>query len=148
MPFEASKFFEFEIWDEIMDNLKSNLFVIYQDAYLELQKMWYANHIGKWRLWYEISWVWERNEKDCWLSKPLKILMIHLNLLTLVRYRLTCKKCNIDQIHTAQNYDTLAAFWRNWSLKNAGLMKCNHEYVFEQLEWSPKYYKISKTNTR
>ena len=50
-----------------------------------------------------------------------------------MKYRLTCKNCDLVHTHESYSMDTAREFWKNWNRNRGESMKCVHEYEFEEL---------------
>ena len=50
-----------------------------------------------------------------------------------MRYRLTCSKCDLSYVHEAFSLDSAKDFWEKWNRGHGDVMKCVHEYVFEEI---------------
>ncbi len=50
-----------------------------------------------------------------------------------MRYKLTCKKCDMEHIHQTSSMKDIDTFWKNWNKQYGKDMKCIHEYIIEEL---------------
>ena len=51
---------------------------------------------------------------------------------TEIKYKLTCKDCKLDNVHTTDSFDSIESFWKNWNVKHGETMKCVHDYGFKE----------------
>ena len=51
----------------------------------------------------------------------------------MIKYILTCKKCELRHTHEAYSIDTATDFWNNWNREHGEDMKCVHDYEFEEI---------------
>ena len=52
----------------------------------------------------------------------------------MIKYLLTCKKCELRHTHEAYSIDTAKDFWEKWNREHGEDMKCVHDYVIETLD--------------
>ncbi len=52
----------------------------------------------------------------------------------MVKYRLTCKNCDMNHVHETDHIDTIGEFWKNWNNVHGEGMKCVHDYLIEVLD--------------
>ncbi len=53
---------------------------------------------------------------------------------SMAKYRLTCKKCDMNHVHKTNHIDTIEEFWKNWNNVHGEDMKCVHDYLIEVLD--------------
>jgi len=51
----------------------------------------------------------------------------------MVTYRLTCKNCKLDNTHNTDSLTGAKNLVGNWNVQYGNIMKCVHEYEFEEL---------------
>ena len=50
-----------------------------------------------------------------------------------MKYLLTCKNCELEQIHKVDSMNELKEFWNNWNKKFGKNLRCVHEYEFREM---------------
>ena len=64
----------------------------------------------------------------------------------MTKYRLTCKKCDIDHTHYTEQIASILEFWKNLNKEYGKNITCVHDYVletFDQLVSTPSPLRVT-----